>query len=218
MRLVIGTILLTLGISFQGIAQHWEVGAIGGYGWYQNPTIANFTSSNLPDSAVIGFPPRGAVGAVVGDNPYHHLGGELRWLFQWGGPQIEANGIKTSMTGFSNLVTYDLLVYPISSESGFRPYLAGGGGVKIYTGSGFELIGQSPTAGLALLRPATQAEGALSAGGGLKYLFAKHAQFRIDLRAYFTPIPDEVIRPTRFSTIHGWLSEIVPTAGFSYVF
>jgi hypothetical protein len=71
---------------------------------------------------------------------------------------------------------------------------------------------------LALLRPVTQVEPAISVGGGLKCSFAKHAQFRIDFRTYFTPTPDDVIRPTGLSAIHGWLSTIVPTAGISYVF
>jgi hypothetical protein len=69
-----------------------------------------------------------------------------------GCPQIESNGIKTSMTGYSNLVRYDFVVYPVRSESGFRPYLAGGAGVKVYTGTGFRFVGLPPTAGLALLR------------------------------------------------------------------
>jgi hypothetical protein len=122
------------------------------------------------------------------------------------------------MTGYSNLVTYDLVVYPVRSESGFRPYLAGGAGVKVYTGTGFRFVGLAATADLAVLRPVTQAEPAISVGGGLKWLFAKHAQFRIDFRTYFTPTPDDVIRPTGLSAIHGWLSTIVPTAGISYVF
>jgi hypothetical protein len=218
MRLVLGTIALTIGISSQGVAQQWEIGAVGGYGWYRNSSLSNSTIFSPPASAEIGLPSRATIGVVVGETPFHHLGGEIRWLYQWGGPQIAANGVKTSMSGYSNLVTYDFMIYPTSSEAEFRPYLAGGAGVKAYTGTGFEFVGQLPTAGLGLLRPVTQAEGAISAGGGLKYRFAKHAQLRIDIRAYFTPTPDALIHPTHFSVIRGWLSEIVPTAGLSYVF
>jgi hypothetical protein len=218
MRLIPCTIVLTLASSCPVIAQKWEIGGLGGYGWYQNFTISNSTISNPPASGGIGFPSRATLGVVFAENPYHYWGGEIRWLYQWGGPQIESNGIKTSMTGYSNLVTYDFVVYPVRSESGFRPYLAGGAGVKVYTGTGFRFVGLPPTTGLALLRPVTQAEPAISVGGGLKYLFAKHAQFRIDFRTYFTPTPNDVIRPTGLSTIHGWLSTLVPTAGISYIF
>jgi len=44
------------------------------------------------------------------------------------------------------------------------------------------------------------------------------AQFRVDFRIYFTPTPNDVIRATGPSVIHGWLLELVPAAGFSYVF
>jgi hypothetical protein len=43
MRLVLGTIALTIGISSQGLAQQWEIGAVGGYGWYQNSGLLNST-------------------------------------------------------------------------------------------------------------------------------------------------------------------------------
>ena len=218
MRLVLCTITLIIGISSHAIAQQWEIGAVGGYGWYRNSSLSNSTIFNPSASAEVGFPSRATVGVVFGETPFHHLGGEARWLFQWGGPQIIANGVKTSMPGYSNLFTYDLMIYPTSSESGLRPYLAAGAGGKIYTGTGLEFVGQLPTAALAVLRPVTQAEAAISVGGGLKYRFAKHAQVRIDIRAYFTPTPDALIHPTNFSVIHGWLSEIVPTAGLSYVF
>ena len=209
-------IALAAGISSQCIAQHWEIGAVGGYGWFQNNTISNPISSET--SGTIGFPSRGTIGVVFGETPYHHLGGELCWLYQWGGPQIEAGGIRTSIRGYSNLVTFDLMIYPLSSESGFRPYLSGGAGVRAYTGTDSGFIGQAPTAGLAVLRSITEPVAAISVGGGLKYLFAKHALVRLDFRAYFTPTPDEVIRPNRFSIIHGWLSEVSPTAGLSYIF
>jgi hypothetical protein len=208
---------LIIGTSAQCTAQHWELGAMGGYGWYQSSTISN---SLVPDltSGEIGFPSRGTIGVVFGESPYHHLGGEVKWLYQWGGPQIEAGGIKNSIPGYSNLVTYDFIIYPLSSESGFRPYVAGGAGVRAYTGTDFGFFDQFPTARLAALRSVTQAEAAISVGAGLKYVFRKHAQFRLDLHGYFTPTPDDVIRPNRFSVIHGWLTEVTPTAGFSYVF
>ena len=215
MRLITCAIVLSLASSCPAIAQKWELGGLGGYGWYENASVSN---SNPPASGGVGFPSRATVGVVFAENPYHSWGGEIRWLYQWGGPEIVSNGIKTSMTGYSNLVTYDFVVYPVHNESGLRPYLAGGAGVKAYTGTGSGFAGLPTTAGLAFLRPVTQAEPAISAGGGLKYLFARHAQFRIDFRTYFTPTPSDVIHATGLSGIHGWLFTFVPTAGLSYVF
>jgi len=218
MRLLQSTIVLTLVSACPVFAQKWEIGALGGYGWNQNSTVSNFTNVNPPASGTVGFPSRATIGVVFSETPYRHLGGEIRWLYQWGGPQIESNGIKTSMTGYSNLVTYDFVIYPVRSESGIRPYFAGGAGIKVYTGTGFRFAGLPPTAGLAYLRPINQVEPAISVGGGLKFSFAKHAQFRLDFRTYFTPTPNDIIRPTAFSAIHGWLYSFVPTAGVSYVF
>lgn len=218
MRLIPCTIVLTLAFSCPVSAQKWEIGGLGGYGWYQNSTVSNFTSSSQTASGGVGFPSRATLGVVFAENPYHYWGGEIRWLYQWGGPQIEANGIKTSITGYSNLVTYDFVVYPVPRESGLRPYLAGGAGVKVYTGTGSGFAGLTPTAGLARLRPGSQVEPAISAGGGLKYSFARHALFRIDFRTYFTPTPNDVICATGLSAIHGWLFTFVPTAGLSYSF
>jgi hypothetical protein len=218
MRLILGTVTLTIACSCQGIGQEWEIGALGGFGWNRNSTISNSTIANPPTSGEIGFPSRGTFGVTAAENPYHYWGGEIRWLYQWGGPQIESNGVKTSISGYSNLVTYDFVVYPVRSESGFRPYLAGGAGVKAYTGTGFRWDGQQPVARLAFLRTVTEAEPAISVGGGLKYRFARHALLRLDFRAYFTPTPDNVIRPIGFSQIRGWLFEFVPTVGISSVF
>jgi hypothetical protein len=174
--------------------------------------------SNPPASAEIGFPSRATVGVVVGEDLYRHWGGEIRWLFQWGGPQIQANGTKTSISGFSNLVTYDFVIYPVRTESGLRPYLAAGAGVKAYTGRDFVSAVQQPGERLAFLRDTTEAEPAISVGGGVKYRFARHAVIRLDFRAYFTPSPDHVIRPVASSVVHGWLFELAPTVGVSAVF
>ena len=216
MRLLPGTIVFVLG-SCSAIAQNWQIGVLGGYGWLRNSTISNNTTFNPPTSASVGFPSRATVGVLVGETPYRYWGGEIRWMYQWGGPEINWNGTKTSLPGFSNLITYDFMVYPVQTESGLRPYLAGGAGAKIYTGSGRRFLAQLPT-GLAVLRSETEAEPAVSLGGGLKYQFARHAQARIDFRTYLTPVPDSLIRPVGQAFIHGWLADFVPTIGVFYTF
>jgi len=218
MRLIFCVIALACAVAPPGLAQRWEIGGLGGYGWNQNSTVTNSVAYNPALSAEIGYPSRATLGVVFAENQHHHWGGEIRWLYQWGGPQIQLNHTTTSMSGYSNLITYDFVAYPVRGESGVRPYLAGGAGVKVYSATDFIFVSQQPTAGLAVLRPVTQAEPAISAGGGLKYTMAKHVQFRVDFRVYFTPTPNDVIRATGPSVIHGWLYDLVPTAGVSYVF
>jgi hypothetical protein len=204
--------MFALAVPLACFAQEWEIGGVGGFGWYANPSISNPTGS-----AQAGFPNKGAIGVVVGDNMYDYVGGELRYLFRFGGPELRSDGIRASMTGYTNLITYDVVVHMRPRDLKLRPFLAGGAGIKVFTGTGFRSLDQ-PLLGVAVLNPTTEVEPVISAGGGLKYRFTKHAQARIDFRTYFSPLPGQIFRTSRSSGIHGWVYDFVPTAGISYVF
>jgi len=103
------------------------------------------------------------------------------------------------------------------NDEKLRPFVAGGAGIKIYTSTGVHSEDQ-PLSGFARLTPHTQVEAAVSAGGGLKYRFGRHAQARVDFRTYFSPLPDKIFRTPGFSSIHGWVYDFVPMAGISYLF
>jgi hypothetical protein len=213
------TLVLTLAILFSSacFAQQWEIGALGGYGWYNDATI-----SNPFGSADVTIASKGAVGAVFGQNMYKHIGGEVRWLLIFGGPELKANGITLSRPGFSNLVHYDLLVHITSDEARFRPFIAGGAGVRVFSVSSrrdfFPPPPGSPLAGFAILKPEDQAKPLISAGAGLKCRITHGLQLRFDFRAYMTPVPDDVFRRVGRSDFHGWLTNFVPTLGVSYLF
>ena len=205
--------LLALAAPITCIAQNWELGGTGGYGWYSNPTISNGASS-----ATAGFPPRGAIGAVFGNNMYEHVGGELRYLLRFGGPELKFNGLQWNMTGYTNVIVYDVLVHTAPRDEKLRPFFAGGAGIKVFTSNGL-LPPPDPTLGqFARLRSDTQVEPVISAGAGLKYRFRKHAQFRVDFRTYFSPLPDDIFRHRPPASIRGWVFDFVPMAGLSYVF
>jgi hypothetical protein len=121
------------------------------------------------------------------------------------------------MNGYSNLLTYDLLVHMTRKDSRLRPYAAGGAGIKVYTGTTAQLITQ-PLTQFALLLPVTQVEPAISVGGGLKYQLARHILLRADFRTYMTPLPNELFRTRAASSIRGWVFDFVPQVGISYTF
>jgi hypothetical protein len=194
------------------LAQNWEIGGTGGYGWYANPSI-----SNTVGSAEAGFPAKGAIGAVFGNNMYEHVGGEVRYLFRFGGPEVKSGGIQHNMTGYTNLVTYDLLVHTAAKEAKLRPFIAGGAGIKVFTGTG-NFFPNQPLSDFAHLTPTTQVEPVISAGAGLKYRFMRRAQFRVDFRTYFSPLPNEIFRRPASASVFGWVYDFVPMAGISYVF
>jgi hypothetical protein len=196
-----------------GLCQQWEIGGTGGYGWYSNPSI-----SNPPLSVEAGFPARGTIGAVFGENMYEHLGGEIRWLFRFGGPQLKSDGIRTNIDGYSNVVVYDFLFHITPREDKFRPFVAAGAGIKAFTSSGDVLVNQPLTDFARLVGHHTQTEPAISVGAGFKYRFARHVLVRVDFRTYFSPLPDEIFLRRRPAVLHGWVYDFVPMAGISYVF
>jgi hypothetical protein len=148
---------------------------------------------------------------------YKYVGGEIRYTFRSGQPELKSRGIVSSGSGYTNAVTYDFLVYTSPRESKLRPFFAGGAGIKVFTSTSGPDATQ-PLANFALLTHVNQVEPAISVGGGLKCKFSRHGEFRLDFRTYMTPLPHEVFRPTGLSRINGWLFDFVPLAGISYVF
>ena len=214
MRFNVCRFILASSISSVCFAQPWELGAIGGYGWYHDSSITNASGS-----AQSGFPARAAFGVTFTQNMYKYVGGEVRYLFRFGGPELKSSGVKVNLDGHTNLVTYDFLFYTSSKESSIRPYVAAGAGIKVYTGLGSHSFDvNQPLANLALLRPVNQVEPAISVGGGMKLPLPKRTQLRVDFHVYMTPLPDQVFRPIGPAVIRGWLFDFVPLGGISYVF
>lgn len=198
--------------SILGSAQTWEIGAMGGYGWYQNPSITNPIQSGQA-----GFPSRPAVGVVFGDNAYNYVGGEIRWLFRFGGPQVTSNGIREAAAGYTNAVTYEFLFHATPRESKVRPFVAAGAGIKAYTNT-FRDFNQQ-VGSLAILGGETAVEPAISVGAGVKYVLPKHVQLRLDFHTIMTPLPTGLIRPLGAQTrVHGWVYDFLPLLEVGYVF
>ena len=124
---------------------------------------------------------------------------------------------RLNATGYSNLITYDVLFHVTNREARIRPFIAGGAGAKIYTGNQLRSVGL-PLIGSAVLVPCTQVEPAISVGGGLKFRVSRHGLLRLDFRTYMTPLPDRILRPTGLSQVHGWVYNFVPLGGLSFVF
>jgi hypothetical protein len=206
-------IVLLVAAPMACLSQQWEIGGAGGYGWYSSPSISNGFGS----SAQAGFPAKGAIGVVFGENQYEHLGGEIRYLFRFGGPELISDGTQATLRGYTNVVVYDFLFYATPKENKLRPFFAAGAGIKAFTGTGDFIVNQ-PLQGFARLVPHTQVEPAISAGAGLKYRITRHAQVRVDFRTYFSPLPDEIFRRPRTAALRGWVYDFVPMAGISYLF
>jgi len=193
-------------------AQNWEVGGAGGYGWYINPSIS------LPaGSAQAGYPAKTALSAILGNNMYRYLGGELRYVFRFGGPELKLGNVQSNLNGYTNVIVYDFVIHMRPKDDRLRPYFAGGAGIKIFTGTDTPGLRQ-PLSEFARLQEHTDVEPAISAGAGVKYRFKRHAQFRVDFRTYFSPLPKSIFRKSPPAAIHGWIFDYLPMVGFDYVF
>ncbi|MGH7752070.1 MAG: hypothetical protein ACREN5_04575, partial [Gemmatimonadales bacterium] len=106
--------------------------------------------SSGPTVGSIGFQPGPSFGAFIGQTGSGRFGGEIRYLYAMNDLKLSSGGTETEFSGRSHIVNYDLLIYATKRDSRIRPYLAGGGGVKVYQGTGTEQPFQ-PLSNLALL-------------------------------------------------------------------
>jgi hypothetical protein len=229
MRLAfVGLVLVSSSIAC--MAQEWEIGAGGGYGWPLNSSV---TPAGIPVRS--GQAPRAAFSIFSAENPYNYLGGEFQYAFRQGGTEIKSNGFTETASGYSNILVYNLTVHMTPFQSKIRPFVAAGTGIKIYTNTDFcrpfvaagtginiytntDFCVPQPLAGVVLLRRGTQVEPVVSFNGGVKYMLPHHVQLRLDLRVYTSPAPDELIRPIAPARIRGWIYDLMPMAGIAYMF
>jgi len=203
--------LLLFAIAPCCLAQYWDVGIAGGYGFYHNPTIKTPLGS-----AEAGVENGWAAGAVLTEDVTEHFGGELRYTYRAGDLTLSSSGTKANLNADTHTVNYDLLIYGTPRRARVRPFAAVGGGIKNYIGTGVENMVQ-PLSNFALLTHASQIEGLVSVGGGVKFMMAHRLVLRFDFRDYMTPFPDRLFGRVPNATQHGWLHDFVPLVGVDWV-
>jgi len=206
------SVAVTLAAASSCLAQDWELGAAGGFGFYRNATI-----SNASGSAGAGFDNRFAAGAVIGQDLYQHFTGEVRYTFRDGDLRLSQGGQKVNMDGDSHAIHYDMLVHLLPKESRIRPYAAAGAGIKFFRATGKEYTSQ-PFAGFAHLTKTNEAKPLVSVGGGIKYAVNRSTVIRVDFRDYLSPFPEKLFVVAHGAKVHGWLNDFVPLLGVSFTF
>ncbi|MGD0436260.1 MAG: outer membrane beta-barrel protein [Bryobacteraceae bacterium] len=204
--------LSLLALAPAALAQRWDVGVGGGGSFYTSQTVQNplgNASGSLSDGV--------AVSAWLGNNINNLFGGELRYDYEQTNLQLSSGGTSTSFGAHTNAVHYDFVLHFAPSESKVRPFVAAGGGVKAYAGTGTEQAFQ-PLSNIALLTKTNDVKALVSVGGGVKFSLAKSVALRLEVHDYLTPFPTNVIAPALGSKVGGWLSDIVVMAGLSFAF
>jgi len=131
--------------------------------------------------------------------------------------QLNQGSTQAVFGARSQAVHYDLLWHFTGSETAVRPFVAAGGGVKIFQGTGTEVAYQ-PLSNFALLTKAQDLTGLLSVGAGLKMRLATHVALRLEVHDFLTPFPKQVITPAANAKVSGWMQDIVPMAGLAFLF
>ncbi|MBV9771651.1 MAG: outer membrane beta-barrel protein [Bryobacterales bacterium] len=197
----------------QVFAQKWEVGFGAGGSFLTSQTITN-PLGNADATRDPGL----ALSAWLDNNIGNGLfGGELRYDHENGDLKLSSNGASTTFASQSNAVHYDFLFNFASSESPIRPFVAAGGGVKWYTGTGAEQVYQ-PLSDVAVFSDVRDVKALVSVGAGLKFNIAKSTLLRLEVHDYLTPFPNKLIAPVAGSSVGGWLQDFVVSAGLSFTF
>jgi hypothetical protein len=193
-------------------AQKWEVGGVTGGGFSNGLTV-----SNSLGTASAGLGNGLALGAVLGQNLYPQISGELRYTYTFSDLQVSGAGQSASFSGVTHSMHYDILVHRRSERSRWQPFAAAGGGVRIFGGVGTESPYQ-PLSSFALLTKTQQCMLMGALGGGIKVAIAPRVLLRFEVQDYLTRFPTKVIAPAPGAHLSGWLNDWIPTAGISFIF
>lgn len=211
MRFFLYTITAVLTV-LPACAQKYEFALAGGGSFYQSHTV-----TNPKGDASAGFDNGWAGSVAVGNNMYQHIGGEVRYTYLHNDARLSSGSSKATFGAESHAIHYDFLIHATPVGSTIRPYVAAGGGIKLYRGTGTEVPFQ-PLSNIALLTKTTEVQGLLSVGAGVKVALTHRMLFRIDVHDYITPFPSKIITPALNSKASGWFNNVVATAGISFAF
>jgi len=203
-------VCLAAALAPAAMAQKWEFGGGVGGGFY---TSQDVTDPGGSASAKIQSNLAGSV--WLANNRSDRWGGELRADYQLGSLELNQGGTQATFAARSYAVHYDVLWYGTHAGSKIRPFVAAGAGIKVYQGTGAQVVYQ-PLSNFALLTQAQDLTPLISAGGGVKMQLSPHFQLRLEVHDYLTTFPKQVIAPAQGAKVGGWLQDFVPSVGVSY--
>lgn len=205
-------ILLASGHIPAALGQNWELGGGGGYGVARSNTVS-FRSATGEAGLRRGY----LATAYGAHHTYRRLSGEFRYTYRQGSPEVFAGGRQARIAGETHTVNYDFLLHARHKQSGIRPYVAFGGGIKVFRGTGTESAFQ-PLSELILLTRTRETLPLFSVGGGVSVRLAPRAVFRFDFRDHVTPFPSKVLQPAPGAQLRGWLHDFVPLVSIGWTF
>lgn len=196
--------------SEPALAQKWEIGGGVGGSFYTAKTVsrASVTGDAKFDSGW------GATG-YVGHNMYNKVAGELRYSYLKNDAKLSSGSAQALFGANSHAIHYDILIHATGVDSKIRPFVAVGGGIKVFQGTGREVVAQ-PLGNLAFLTKTSEYKPMATFGAGVKLNVSRRLGFRVEVKDYFSQFPKEVIAPASGSKLSGdWIHNFVAMASIS---
>jgi hypothetical protein len=210
MRRIAFTALFLSALTFSCFAQEWEFGGMGGAGFLSNVNVASPSGS-----ATAGFQPGGAFGGFFGQNLYPHLSGEIRYLFLQNDLHINSSGNNATFSGYAQVLHYDLLYHTNRKGSKMQAFVAVGGGLKIFRGTGTQQAYQQNYQ-FGYMTNTQELKPMGDVGVGLRFELRPRVFLRTEIRDYITPFPEQIIAPAPGAKFGSILHDVVPTVSLSY--
>ncbi len=204
---IVSILLMTAGVV---PAQVWELGGAAGAGFSGSPAITGPLGQ-----ASAGLAGGYAAGAALGQSMGRWAGGEIRYTYRPGDLRLSAGSQEALFKSVTHTIHYDFLLYAQPLEARVRPFVAAGGGIRVFRGAGEEHAYQ-PLQDIALLTRTQEYKPLVSFGGGVRVALSRRVFLRLEARDYLTRFPSKVITPAFGAEAPGWLHEIVPLIGVSF--
>jgi hypothetical protein len=208
-RIAVTSLFLTV-TAASCFGQKWEFGGMGGAGFLSNVNVTGPTGS-----ATAGFGSGGAFGGFLGENLYPHWSGELAYMYLQNDLHIASNGTNATFTGNAQVVHYDILYHTNRKGSKMQAYVAVGGGMKEFRGTGVQQAYQ-PNYQFGYMTNTRQLKPMADAGAGLRFELRPHVFVRTEFRDYITMFPQQIIAPAPGAKFGKILNDVVPTMAISY--
>jgi Outer membrane protein beta-barrel domain len=210
MRRIVTTVLFVAALSVNCFGQKWEFGGVGGAGFLSNVNV-----SGPAGSATAGFETGGAVGAFLGENLYPHLSGEIHYMYFQDNLHIQSGGTNATFAGNSQVIHYDLLYHTNRKGSKMQAFVAVGGGLKIFRGTGTPQAYQANYQ-FGYMTQTQQLKPMGDVGAGLRFALTPHVFLRTEIRDFISPFPDQIIAPAPGAKYGKLLNDLVPMVSISY--
>lgn len=210
MRSIAVTTLFLTALAGSSFGQQWEFGGLAGAGFLNNVNV-----SGAAGKATAGFQSGAAFGGFVGQNLYPHLSGELRYAYLENDLRIKSGSTNATFGGNAHVLHYDLLYHTNRKGSRIQGFVAVGGGVKVFRGTG-EPQAYQANSQYGYLTQTQQLKPMGDFGAGIRFEITRHVYLRTEFRDYITPFPTQVITPAPGTKYGSILQDLVPMASISY--